>query len=265
MGPVSHGAGRDSTSSGYGWLVRAVGTAGQVGAVSRSTAVVARLPVQRGPNIKRMLIITGAVFVLFAALGSLSGGWSLGLWIAGFIPFVWGIVQLFKRRPTHGLTAIGTSLAVGIVGLTLLPAPEPAPATFASPVSASPTPTPSATPSPSPTPTPTPSPTPEPPPPSPATTEAPPPAPTTQAPPPPPTTTQAAPATQAAPPTTTRPAQQAQVTRTTTAPKRTTQAPKSVSYANCTEVRAAGADPIYRGQPGYSSKLDRDGDGVACE
>jgi hypothetical protein len=30
-------------------------------------------------------------------------------------------------------------------------------------------------------------------------------------------------------------------------------------------VRAAGAAPLYRGQPGYSSRLDRDGDGVACE
>ncbi|MGN6606278.1 MAG: TerD family protein [Jatrophihabitans sp.] len=38
-----------------------------------------------------------------------------------------------------------------------------------------------------------------------------------------------------------------------------------VYYANCTEARAAGAAPIYRGDPGYSSKLDRDGDGVACE
>ena len=38
-----------------------------------------------------------------------------------------------------------------------------------------------------------------------------------------------------------------------------------VYYANCTEVRAAGADPIHRGDPGYSSKLDRDGDGIACE
>lgn len=44
----------------------------------------------------------------------------------------------------------------------------------------------------------------------------------------------------------------------------TVQAP-SVSYANCAAVRAAGAAPIYAGQPGYSSKLDRDGDGVACE
>jgi Excalibur calcium-binding domain len=36
-------------------------------------------------------------------------------------------------------------------------------------------------------------------------------------------------------------------------------------YANCTAVRAAGAAPILRGQPGYSSKLDRDGDGIGCE
>ncbi len=41
--------------------------------------------------------------------------------------------------------------------------------------------------------------------------------------------------------------------------------PDSVYYANCTAVRAAGAAPLYRGQPGYSSKLDRDNDGVACE
>jgi len=39
----------------------------------------------------------------------------------------------------------------------------------------------------------------------------------------------------------------------------------SVSYANCTAVRAAGAAPIHRGDPGYSRKLDRDGDGVGCE
>ncbi|WP_411730702.1 excalibur calcium-binding domain-containing protein [Paeniglutamicibacter sp.] len=39
----------------------------------------------------------------------------------------------------------------------------------------------------------------------------------------------------------------------------------STSYENCTAVRDAGAAPIYRGDPGYSSKLDRDGDGVACE
>lgn len=38
-----------------------------------------------------------------------------------------------------------------------------------------------------------------------------------------------------------------------------------VAYANCTAVRAAGAAPIHVGQPGYSRKLDRDGDGVGCE
>lgn len=39
----------------------------------------------------------------------------------------------------------------------------------------------------------------------------------------------------------------------------------NVFYKNCSAVRAAGADPIYEGEPGYSRKLDRDGDGVACE
>ncbi|MCX5404546.1 excalibur calcium-binding domain-containing protein [Streptomyces sp. NBC_00335] len=39
----------------------------------------------------------------------------------------------------------------------------------------------------------------------------------------------------------------------------------SVSYKNCAAVRAAGADPIRRGDPGYGRHLDRDGDGVACE
>jgi hypothetical protein len=42
-------------------------------------------------------------------------------------------------------------------------------------------------------------------------------------------------------------------------------APAMAPYANCTEVRAAGAAPIFAGQPGYSGKLDRDGDGVGCE
>jgi hypothetical protein len=38
-----------------------------------------------------------------------------------------------------------------------------------------------------------------------------------------------------------------------------------VYYANCSAVRAAGAAPLHSGDPGYSRKLDRDGDGVACE
>ena len=57
-------------------------------------------------------------------------------------------------------------------------------------------------------------------------------------------------------PTTTRPK-----------PKPTTQAPEPVEvyYKNCTAVRAADADPIRRGDPGYGRHLDRDGDGVGCE
>lgn len=36
-------------------------------------------------------------------------------------------------------------------------------------------------------------------------------------------------------------------------------------FSSCREARAAGAAPIRRGQAGYSGRLDRDGDGVACE
>ncbi len=47
-------------------------------------------------------------------------------------------------------------------------------------------------------------------------------------------------------------------------PTATMSAP-SAYYANCAAVRAAGEAPLYRGQPGYRSALDRDRDGVACE
>ena len=40
---------------------------------------------------------------------------------------------------------------------------------------------------------------------------------------------------------------------------------KTTPYANCTEVREAGAAPLHRGDPGYSTRLDRDRDGTACE
>jgi len=38
-----------------------------------------------------------------------------------------------------------------------------------------------------------------------------------------------------------------------------------VYFRNCAEARAAGAAPIHRGQPGYRTGMDGDGDGVACE
>jgi hypothetical protein len=36
-------------------------------------------------------------------------------------------------------------------------------------------------------------------------------------------------------------------------------------FRSCDAARAAGAAPMRRGQPGYSSHLDADGDGIACE
>lgn len=49
-------------------------------------------------------------------------------------------------------------------------------------------------------------------------------------------------------------------------PKRQTARPAaSWSYRNCREARAAGAAPIYRGQPGYGAHMDGDNDGIACE
>lgn len=40
---------------------------------------------------------------------------------------------------------------------------------------------------------------------------------------------------------------------------------QSVSYGSCKAAWAAGAAPLYAGQPGYRSDMDGDGDGVACE
>lgn len=49
------------------------------------------------------------------------------------------------------------------------------------------------------------------------------------------------------------------------APKPAPADPPSAYYANCAAARAAGAAPLHRGEPGYRSALDRDGDGTACE
>lgn len=37
------------------------------------------------------------------------------------------------------------------------------------------------------------------------------------------------------------------------------------SYPGCREARAAGAAPLYAGQPGYGPHMDGDNDGIACE
>ncbi|MFF2778200.1 excalibur calcium-binding domain-containing protein [Streptomyces sp. NPDC058052] len=102
-------------------------------------------------------------------------------------------------------------------------------------------------------------------------------APTTEAPTPTPEQTTGAPATEAPEPTTqaptTRAPEPAPTTpkpvkpkpAQTTRPAETAEPEPEVYYANCTAVRAAGADPIRAGDPGYGSHLDRDGDGIACE
>ncbi|WP_159029839.1 excalibur calcium-binding domain-containing protein [Streptomyces marincola] len=48
-------------------------------------------------------------------------------------------------------------------------------------------------------------------------------------------------------------------------PEDEAEAPGSAYYENCDAVRAAGQAPLYRGEPGYRSGLDRDDDGIACE
>ncbi|MFB7859408.1 excalibur calcium-binding domain-containing protein [Rhodococcus qingshengii] len=49
-----------------------------------------------------------------------------------------------------------------------------------------------------------------------------------------------------------------------TAPPAAPKAP-TVKYSSCADVKKAGAAPLYKGDPGYSTSLDRDEDGVACE
>lgn len=41
--------------------------------------------------------------------------------------------------------------------------------------------------------------------------------------------------------------------------------PGGSHFSNCAEARASGAAPVRAGDPGYSRRLDRDGDGVGCE
>ncbi|QXC60788.1 excalibur calcium-binding domain-containing protein [Aquihabitans sp. G128] len=76
-----------------------------------------------------------------------------------------------------------------------------------------------------------------------------------------------------APPTTVAPTTAPPTTPAPTVPPPTAPLPTqalipqapSAYYANCSEARAAGVTPLYRGDPGYASHLDRDDDGVACE
>ncbi|GAA3436851.1 hypothetical protein GCM10018954_064610 [Kutzneria kofuensis] len=67
------------------------------------------------------------------------------------------------------------------------------------------------------------------------------------------------------PTTTVAPPPPPQTTEQAPPPAYTPPAPVEVYYKNCAAARAAGAAPLYRGQPGYRAALDRDNDGIACE
>ena len=41
--------------------------------------------------------------------------------------------------------------------------------------------------------------------------------------------------------------------------------PAGYTYSGCNEVRATGVAPLYRHEPGFSERLDGDGDGIGCE
>lgn len=193
-------------------------------------------------------IVVRALVVLLLVLGAVASGWSGLLIMAGLVLAALAVQLLTTRRARwafitgplprgYGAGAIVAALVVLIAGGA---ASSPAPA-----VAASPTPTVTRTSTATVTATETTTAT--------ATTTAtvtetaPPPAPAAAVVAPPP----APPAPTSAPPPPPGPV--------------VTQAPAAASYANCDAVRAAGAAPIRVGDPGYSRKLDRDGDGVGCE
>ncbi|WP_260605776.1 excalibur calcium-binding domain-containing protein [Streptomyces sp. WAC01280] len=165
--------------------------------------------------------------------------------VATVLSALWFVVALAIDDPKQNGTDDPKPTTTATAPVTPTPT-EPSP-TATTPNPTTPPPT---TPTPAPT---TEAPTPEP------TTDAPTPEPTTQAP-----TTQA-PTTRAPEPTRTTPKPVKPKPAQTTQPPETAEPEPAVYYANCSAVRAAGADPIHSGEPGYGRHLDRDGDGVACE
>lgn len=223
----------------------------------------AERPERPRPLIGRIIAWCAAVLGALVLLASIAD-FSLPGIVFGLCVAASGALYLIVK-PSHGrvvwatpaLAAIPALVAVGIVAPTAHSEDVPAPAAFAAPAIAEVSPTttrPTTTRPTTTTPTATVAPT---------TT-----APTTTLAPAPETVTVYAP-----PPTTTVPyvPEPAPVYIAEPEPEYVPPAPAAaavpsyVSYANCAAVRAAGAAPIYAGDPGYSSKLDRDGDGVGCE
>ena len=197
---------------------------------------------------KNLLVRPGSL------LSSRAGGSRLGVLMSGRQRMVVRSASAaLAMAACAGLAGCGVPSVADDAGS---PAPAPSPMATAS---ASPSPTP--TPSPSPTPTPTPSPTP-----TPTPTPTPSPSPTTQAPtsePPIQPLMQESEPTSEPEPTT---EEETQAGGGAAAPAPAPEPKQEITYYdNCTAARAAGAAPLYQGEPGYRPALDRDKDGIACE
>jgi hypothetical protein len=79
------------------------------------------------------------------------------------------------------------------------------------------------------------------------------------------TTCSEAPVSESVPPVSSSPDDAPATVAPVGAPAVTGQTPGIVYFKNCAAARAAGAAPLYRGQPGYRDDMDGDQDGVACE
>ncbi|WP_282202078.1 excalibur calcium-binding domain-containing protein [Kitasatospora fiedleri] len=165
-----------------------------------------------------------------------------------FLPPV-AAVMLWRSRRVHLGAKVLLTVWCVLMSLAWLGAISDPKQDTAVPAATTASAAPSPSPTPSPTPSDTPSPTPE------AVTSAPEPVPT-----PTPTPTPETP-TPTPPPIV---APQPQPEEPTPEPEHTTEQ-AAAYYKNCTEAKAAGAAPLHRGDPGYRSALDRDGDGIACE
>lgn len=194
---------------------------------------------------KKTWIVLAAVMLAFGVGAQL---WKLMLVLGGLGVLAYALTKTGRGRQA-ALAGGVFALLAGVVAMAIPSpvAPTP-PRTFLGTASATPTPTPVVTTHPSTAPATSVTPAAAP------STSA---DPSTEAVPPAPETSAEAPVAPPAPPETS--AAPAPVV-----PPKTTAA-STVFYKNCGAVRAAGAAPLYAGQPGYRPGLDRDGDGIACE
>src|SRR5699024_8708186 len=65
--------------------------------------------------------VAGMLLLLGIVIGVAAGWPTFGLWIAGFVPVVYGVIQLFLRRGRRGLATIGAGLLAGIVAFATIP------------------------------------------------------------------------------------------------------------------------------------------------